>query len=193
MNQLFVKAASVAGATLATLLAGAALLAQQNAPAAQQAQRESARRSNAPYSDEQFIRSAAESSMSQVDLGKMAEQKAQNTEVKKFAQLMVEEHSKISEQLKQMGMSEGINLPTSVSRQDAAMHRQLASSSGPAFEKSYARQVMAELEKQTAEFKRGASTAIKPSLKEFAERTLPTLESELQQAKQVMGHAGTTR
>jgi TATA-binding protein-associated factor Taf7 len=52
---------------------------------------------------------------------------------------------------------------------------------------------MIELEKQIAEFKRGASTATKPSLKDFAERTLPTLESELQQAKQVMGHAGTTR
>jgi putative membrane protein len=61
--------------------------------------------------------------MSQVDLGKMAEQKAQNPEVKKFAQLMVEEHSKIAEQLKQMGMAEGINLPTSVTRQDAATHR----------------------------------------------------------------------
>src|SRR5690349_3680440 len=74
------------------------------------------RRANSAYNDETSIRTAAETSMSQVDLGKLAEQRAQSPEVKRFAQLMVEEHSKITTQLKSLGMSEHINLPTSVGR-----------------------------------------------------------------------------
>lgn len=187
MNKTLAELLRLAGvAVFCTLVASCTLLAnQENTPAAQQAHREGARRSNVPYNDEQFVRSAAEASMSQVDLGKLAEQRSQNPEVKKFAQMMVEDHAKLTEQLKQMGMSEGINLPTSVSRRDADTHRQLQTSSGPGFDRSYAQQVMADLERQTAEFKRGASTATKPALKDFAERTLPTLESQMQQAKQL--------
>jgi putative membrane protein len=143
------------------------------------------RRANPGNTDETFIRSAAEASMSQVDLARVAEQRAQNPEVKKFAQLMSEEHSKLTEQLKQMGMSEHINLPTSVSRTDADEHRHLNTLNGASFDKSYVDQVVSELTRQSAEFKRGASSATKTNLKDFAERTLPTLESELQQAKQL--------
>ena len=184
------KILCLAGATLSLFLMDGSLRAQERTPEAQRAQRNANRRANAPYSDEQFVRNAAEASMSQVDLGKVAEQRSQTPEVKKFAQLMVEEHSKISEQLKQLGMSEGINLPTSVTRQDAATHRQLASSSGPAFDKAYVQQVISDLQRQIAEFKRGNSTATKPALKDYAERTLPTLESELQQAKQLLARVG---
>ena len=144
-----------------------------------------ARRTNPGNNDETFIRSAAEASMSEVDLGKVAEQRAQNPEVKKFAQLMVEEHSKLTQQLKQLGMAEGINLPTSVSHTDADAHRHLATLNGASFDKTYVDQIVSELERESAEFKRGASTATKTNLKDFAERTLPTIESELQQAKQL--------
>jgi putative membrane protein len=153
------------------------------------AQNQAARHSGASPSDETAIRTAAETAMSQVDLGKVAEQKAQNPEVKKFAQRMVEEHSKLTEELKQLGTSEHIRVPTSVNRSDANAHRQLAKESGAGFDKSYTQQVAAELEKAIAEFKRGASTTTKPALKEFFERNQATLESESQQAKQLGQHA----
>lgn len=181
MNQTFVRATRMAAMTvLSTLLSGSAVLAAQ----------ESARRTNVPAGDEQFIRTAAETSMTQVDLGKLAEQKSQNPEVKKFAQMMVQDHAKLTEQLKQMGMSEGINLPTSSSRRDADARRSLATSSGPGFDRAYAQRALTDLERQIAEFKRGASTATKPAVKDFAERSLPMLESQLQQAKQLMGQTG---
>ena len=184
MNRIVAKLFPVAAASLCVFLGSAVALAS---PATSRAQTQNTRHANAS-SDELFVRTAAESSMSEVDLGKLAEQKSQDAQVKKFAQLMVEEHGKITEQLKQLGMSERIDLPTSVSRKDAAAHRELRTSSGAGFDKAYAQQVTTELEQQTAEFKRAASSATKPAVKEFAERTTPTLESELQEAKQ-LAHA----
>lgn len=145
------------------------------------------RATNGGYNDETSIRTAAETSMSQVDLGKLAEQKAADPEVKKFAQQMAEEHTKLTEELKQLGSSEHINLPTSVARKDADSHRQLQKESGAGFDKNYTQQVASELAKEIGEFKRGASATTKPALKEFYERNQSTLENELQQARQLAG------
>ena len=173
--------------SLGVLLSGFSGMVLHGAVTSPQTQNE--RRANAAYNDETSIRTAAETSMSQVDLGKVAEQKAQSPEVKKFAELIVEEHSKITTQLKTLGLNEHINLPTSVGRRDADTHRQLATESGATFDRGYTQQVVNELQRQIAEFKQGASATTRPALKEFFERTQPTLEAELQQAKQLMVHS----
>ena len=180
----------LAGATAAFLLASGALLAQTRTPESQRAQSNASRHANAPYNDEQFVRNAAEASMSQVDIGKVAEQRSQNPEVKKFAQMMVEEHSKLTEQLKQLGMSENVNLPTSVTRDDANAHRSLAAMNGPTFDRQYLGRVNSELHRQLGEFERGASLGTKPALKDYAQRTQPTLQAEIQQVKQLLTRVG---
>jgi len=189
MNRSFANVLCFAGSALflTISLGGAVLAGGENAAAKHAAQTASARRANQSYSDEVSIRTAAETSMTQVDLGKLAEQKAQNPQVKKFAQLMVEEHSKITEQLKELGMSERINLPTSISRRDADTHRELEREPS-GFDKSYTSQAASQLAREVGEFERGASATSKPALKDFFERTRPTLQSELQEAKRLTAH-----
>lgn len=180
MNRTVSKVLHLAGATIfCSALAIGAGAATQN-----QAAKHTARTTNG-YNDETSIRTAAETSMSQIDLGKLAEEKATDPEVKKFAQQMAEEHSKLKEELKQLGSSEHINMPTSVARKDADSHRQLQKESGAGFDKSYTSQVASELAKEIGEFKRGASATTRPALKEFYERNQSTLENELQQARQL--------
>lgn len=190
MNSIRSKVCLAGATAFAVLLAASSLAAQARTAESQRAQSSASRRSNAPYNDEQFVRNAAEASMSQVDIGKVAEQRSQNPEVKKFAQMMVEEHAKLTEQLKQMGMSENINLPTSVSRDDANAHRSLNTMNGPNFDRAYLERVSSELHRQLGAFERGASLGTKPALKEYAQRTQPTLESELQQVKQLLARVG---
>jgi putative membrane protein len=184
MNQTLAKVLYVAGVTtFCTFLGCWAVLAhQENTPTTQ---KQSTHGANAPYADEKFVRDAAEGSMAEVKLGQLAEEKAQSEEVKKFAKRMVEDHTKATEELKQLGTQEGINLPTDVSRQDAEKYDRLAKMSGPEFDKAYAQEMVRDHEKDVAEFRRATSSAQKPSLKQFAQRELPTLESHLQQAKQM--------
>jgi putative membrane protein len=188
MNQSLAKVLYVAGVTtFCTFLGCWAVLAhQENTPT--KAQSPGMQRAIAANNDETFLRSAAEGSMLEVKLGQVAEQKAQSEEVKKFAQRMVEDHSKALEELKALGAREHINLPTNISHQHSVKYKALEKLSGPEFDRAYARDMVQDHQQDINEFKHGAATAQKPELKEFAQKTLPTLESHLEQAKEMMAH-----
>jgi putative membrane protein len=188
MNQSLAKVLYVAGVTtFCTFLGCWAVLAhQENTPT--KAKSPGMQRAIAVNNDETFLRSAAEGSMLEVKLGQVAEQKAQSEEVKKFAKRMVEDHSKALDELKALGAREHINLPTNISHQHSVKYKALEKLSGPEFDRAYARDMVQDHEKDINEFKHGAATAQKPELKEFAQKTLPTLESHLEQAKEMMTH-----
>jgi putative membrane protein len=184
MNQSLAKVLYVAGVTtFCTFLGCWAVLAhQENTP---QTQKQSTHRASAGNTDELFLRNAAEGNIAEVKLGKLAEEKGQSEEVKKFGKRMVEDHGKAEEELKQIGSRERINLPTDWSRKHAETYDRLAKLSGPAFDKAYARDMVQDHEQDINEYKRATSTAKNSSLKQYAQETLPTLESHLQEAKQM--------
>ncbi len=188
MNQTAAKVVYVAGVTtFCTFLGCWAVLAhQENTPTTHSATKTRARVANPPYGDEKFVREAAEGNISEVKMGQLAEQKAQSEEVKKFAKRMIEDHSKATDELKQIAVRENINMPTNVNRKEADTYRSLEKLSGPAFDRAYARNMVTAHEKDITEFKQQASSGQKGAVKEFAQRTLPTLESHLQEAKQMM-------
>jgi putative membrane protein len=184
MNQSMAKVLYVAGVTtFCTFLGCWAVLAhQENTPTTQ---KQSTQRANAGFADEKFARDAAEGNLAEVKLGQLAEEKGQNPEVKKFGKRMVEDHSKANEELKQVGTQEGINLPTDVNQKDAATYERLSKLSGPEFDKAYAQEMVKDHVKDVNEFKRATSASQKPAVKDFAQKTLPTLQSHLQEAKQM--------
>jgi putative membrane protein len=189
MNQTLAKVLYVAGVTtFCTFLGCWAVLAHQENTPTRASQNAGERRAIAANNDETFLRSAAEGSMMEVKLGQVAEERAQSEEVKKFAKRMIEDHSKTLEELKAIGAQEHINLPTNISHQHSLKYKELEKLSGPEFDRAYARDMVQDHEQDVNEFKKGAATAQKPELKDFAQKTLPTLESHLQEAKQVMAH-----
>src|SRR5688572_6882548 len=66
----------------------------------------------APLSDKdkEFMQDAAKDGMMQVEMGKMGQKQAKNAEVKKFANLMVTDHSKANTQLKALAKKKGVTL-----------------------------------------------------------------------------------
>jgi putative membrane protein len=188
MNQTLAKVLYVAGVTtFCTFLGCWAVLAhQENTPTAHASQSAGERRAIAANNDETFLRGAAEGSMLEVKLGQVAEQRAQSEEVKKFARRMVEDHTKAIDELKAIGARERINLPTNINHQHSLRYKALEKLSGAEFDRAYARDMVQDHQQDINEFKHGAATAQKPELKDFAQKTLPTLESHLQEAKEMM-------
>jgi putative membrane protein len=191
MNQSLATVLYVAGVTtFCTFLGCWAVLAhQENTPA----QKQSTRRANAPYSDEVFLRDAAEGNMAEIKLGQLAEEKAEAPEVKDFAKRIVEDHTKALDELKQIAPQAGINIPMDLSRRDALTYDRLAKLSGGPFDREYSQEMVKDHEKDLSEFERAETQMKNPALKQYAQREVPTLQSHLELAQHMQAHVSRER
>jgi putative membrane protein len=145
-----------------------------------------------PAADQTFVKKAAEGGMAEVQLGKLAVDKASSPEVKQFGQKMVDDHGKANDQLKSLAQSKNITLPSDLSAKDKALHDRLSKLSGPAFDRAYMRAMVTDHTKDVNEFRAQAKSGADPDVKSWASNTLPTLESHLQMAKEANRAVGTS-
>lgn len=137
-------------------------------------------------SDAQFVTKAAQGNMAEVALGKLATEKSQNDDVKKFGQMMVDDHSKAEEELEGVASKNNMQVPKEVNAQQKAEQQRLEKLSGPAFDRAYMQLMVKDHTKDVAEFKqKAASTSANADLKDFATRTYPTLDNHLTHAKAI--------
>jgi putative membrane protein len=144
-------------------------------------------------SDRTFVRKAAEGGLAEVELGKLAAERASSQDVKQFGQRMVDDHTKANDQLKQVASEEGITLPDKLSAKDQATKDRLEKLSGEQFDHAYMRDMVMDHTKDVSEFRTEAKAGKDPSVKNFAQQTLPTLEEHLKQAKSVAPQSSGTR
>jgi Predicted outer membrane protein len=134
-----------------------------------------------------FWKNAARMDMAEIALGNLALQKSQNEEVKKFAQMMVDEHTKTSEELKSLAAAKNVTLPSDLeSRHQDALDR-LNSRSGADFDRQYMRQMVGDHERAVKMYQRQSERGTDAELKDFAAKTLPALQTHLQTARAVQG------
>ncbi|HSZ61230.1 MAG TPA: DUF4142 domain-containing protein [Terriglobales bacterium] len=135
--------------------------------------------------DQRFIKEAAEGGMAEVELGKLAVQKASSDDVKRFGQRMIDDHSKANNNLKQVASALGVNLPQHLSAKDEATRERLAKLSGDQFDKAYVRDMVRDHKVDVAAFRTESSTGRDASLKSFAMQLLPTLRDHLKNAENI--------
>ena len=151
---------------------------------------------NAPVStklspmDNAFIRDSAQDNKAQIMLGELAEKKATNADVKQFAERMVRDHDKIEERLEQLADNEGVELPRNPAPRANMTDDELQKLSGKQFDKAYMSHMLNDHTQDVSAFKHEEQQGSNPQVKEFAEKTLPTLESHLQEAQKVAPETG---
>jgi putative membrane protein len=145
----------------------------------------SSTKSNLSLSDKKFVRDAAQGGMAEVELGKLATEKASSDDVKKFGQRMVDDHTKAADQLKQVASSEGIQLPQGLSAKDKLTEERLSKLSGEQFDKAYMADMVKDHTQDVTEFQHESHSGKDAAVKNFASQTLPTLEDHLKQAKEI--------
>jgi putative membrane protein len=177
LNSPLMKVAYVAGVTtFCTFLGCWAVLAHQ-----ENAQKPP----HAALSDTQFAKKAAQGGIAEVKLGQLAQEKGTSDSVKKFGQRMVEDHTKAGDELKRAAAQDNITLPDDVSAKDKATYNELTKLSGAAFDRAYARDMVKDHEEDIADFNKEANGGKNTSIKDFATRTLPTLQDHLKEAKEM--------
>jgi len=143
------------------------------------------RSSNATASDQQFLKKAADDNLAEVEMARLALQKASSQQVKSFAQTMVKDNGKARDQLEKIGSSKRVDLPKDLSAKNKATKDRLAKFSGEQFDNAYMAEMLKDHKEDVATFLRERNSAQDMDIKEFADKSLPTLESHLKQAESI--------
>jgi putative membrane protein len=182
MSKLFATTA------LAALLAlGGPALAQtqktEQRPAAGAAATDKAEKKEVDRGDRKFMENAAEGGMKEVTLGKMAQQKAQNAEVKQLADMIVKDHEAANEKLMTLAKSMGVDLSEEVAEGKKEDVEDFEKLSGAQFDKKYVEEMLDDHREDVEEFEEAAKNAKDPQLKAFAAEVAPKLRQHLQMAE----------
>jgi len=158
-------------ALAASVLAASATLAQEPAKAA--------------VNDSLFALAAADSGMAEVSLSQLCLAKATNAELKQFSQKMIEEHTRLNQELVSLAGQKRIALPRAVDARAQFCAESLAGLSGEHFDRCYAKaQLVAHMEAMAA-FEAEAERGQDPQMKALAAKALTHIKEHLATIKPI--------
>lgn len=136
--------------------------------------------------DQRFVTKAAEGGMFEVEIGKLAAEKATDPNVKSFGQMLVDDHSAANDKLRQIASGHNVALPASLPADKKKEIDELNKLSGAQFDKQFVKMVgIKDHQHDISDFEKASKTAQAPDLKDFATSTLPTLKKHLDTAQKL--------
>jgi len=142
--------------------------------------------------DRQFVEETAMANRAELELSRLAAQKASNPAVKQFAQHMVQDHSQASTQLMSVAQQKGVTLPNDVPEPDERLRDRLNQASGNEFDMLYMKHMLAAHTKDLTSFQLQSQTGQDPDVKRFAASKVPTLQEHRQQAESILSQMGVS-
>lgn len=140
---------------------------------------------NSTMADASFWITAAEVGIAEVEMGKLAVHKAQNPELKKFAQMMVTEHSKANNELKAAAAKKKIELPKTFGPNQKTTVDELNRLTGAEFDREYVQAMVDDHTTDVQLFENQAEDDSDPEAQAFAAKTLPVLRKHLEAIKAI--------
>ena len=132
--------------------------------------------------DYKFAVAAARGGVLEVNLGKLAQEKAGNDAVKHFGQQMVEQHGKAGADLERITEKKGATVSTGPTAAQQREIDRLNKLSGADFDKAYIAFMVKDHKADLKEFQNAALKVNDNDLKAFAAATVPMIEDHLKMA-----------
>jgi len=129
-----------------------------------------------------FVDAAGTLGLEEVRFAQLAETKAADPAVRRFATKMLADHTTVGEQLATLAQSKGITLPSDMDAGHETLYRQLQSMSGPAFDRAYVNGQMQDVTMVIEAFQTEADSGKDPQVRSFAQQYLPMMQQHLQMA-----------
>jgi putative membrane protein len=141
-------------------------------------------------SEREFISQAARGGLEEVQLGRLAAEKAANPEVKQLAGRISTDHEQLNQKLQQLGSNLNITLDQQLSPEQQNTVSRLEKLSGRSFDREYIKAMINDHVKTISEFERAASQATNADIKQFVSDALPKLREHLSAAREIAGKLG---
>lgn len=135
--------------------------------------------------DMQTMSRMAQADMAEIAAGRLAAQKASSEEVKKYGQHMVDEHSKMLDEGKQLAQSKGVKPPAGPDKKHQSALKKLQGLSGAQFDRQYMDQMVKDHQEVLKLAQKAAKEAKDPEVKAHAEKGAPHIQEHLDQAKKI--------
>ena len=132
--------------------------------------------------DKEFFEKAAAGGMFEVEVGKLAESKAKDGDVKAFGATLVKDHSAGNDELKALAEKKGVKLPGALPKAQQKELDKLAKAKN--FDKDFVQHAGLQDHRKTIQlFEKTSKGSKDEDIKAFASKTLPTLKEHLQKAE----------
>jgi putative membrane protein len=138
-----------------------------------------------------FLKKAIHGNFAEVEMGKLAQQKGQNEDVKKFGQILIDDHSAANQNAMDTAKSMGVTPPDGPNAKQKADYDMMSKMSGAQFDRHFATHMVADHEKEIAAYKKAAKQA--DAAGEYAKGQLGVLQGHLQTAKSLKSTKTSSR
>jgi putative membrane protein len=139
--------------------------------------------------EQTFMKKAAVSDLTEIETSRIAVQKASKPDIKQFAQQMIEDHTKLSNSMKQIASAKNVQLPTSDPSINA-MTSKLNGLSGTKFDQEYLKGQVAGHRDASKLFHNEGAAAKDPQLKQAVAQATPIIDQHLQHVEQLAAANG---
>jgi putative membrane protein len=132
--------------------------------------------------------------MAEVEMARLALDKAASADVKKYAQQMIDDHTQANQELMQVASQKGVTLPSGPDAKHMALMERLRSLSGAAFDRMYIKEAgVNDHSKMEKLFMKESTGGKDTDARGFASKTLPAVQMHLKMARDMSGSMmGTT-
>lgn len=137
-----------------------------------------------------FLQNAYEDGLAEVKMGQLALGKTANEEVKKFAQMMVDDHGKANTEMKALADAKNVKVASEPTMVAKGKENMMNAKSGADFDKAYANAMVDGHKKAIKAFEDAANEAKDADVKAFASATLAKLKQHLSEAEALQGKVG---
>lgn len=150
-----------------------------------------------PGSVQNFVRDASMAGTAEVELGKLAAERGMSAQVKEFGQLMVTDHTRAGDELKQAVAPYNLEAPVQMDEKHSDLANRLRGMSGNAFDREYMN-AMVEGHENVKDMLEGRANEApnngpaENAVNAWAAKTLPTVSRHLDMAKQIKDRLDNT-
>lgn len=131
----------------------------------------------------EFVDEASAGSMMEVELGKVAQKRALDQQVKDYGKMMEKDHSDASDKLKTAVQGLGLTIPATMDKEHQDKITDLNKKTGKDFDKEYIDKMVQDHKEDVDDFEEAQKSLPSGELKTWVDNTLPVLRQHLIQAE----------
>ncbi len=143
------------------------------------------RKSSLNTADEKFVKHEAAAGKAVVKIAGLGVKKTQRADIKAFAEMLVTDHTLANEELATLAEAKGVELSTVIDPKHASTYQELEKHSGTDFDKEFLATLVNGHKKCVSSFEDAAKDSQDNDLKLWAQKTLLTLNTHLEKAKEL--------